>query len=132
MREKIRLAAMQQVTEANLEGLVFTLAFDRTVRNRFVEQIQEIVKRAGETVHFVEFTCIREELESRLVQPSRAEFGKLGSGQDLRSLLQNRAFDGPLLPLDRLVVETIVRSAQEVADLIRTFARRTGCCKLET
>ena len=118
MREKIRLAAMQQVTEANLEGLVFTLAFDRTVRNRFVEQIQEIVKRAGETVHFVEFTCIREELESRLVQPSRAEFGKLGSGQDLRSLLQNRAFDGPLLPLDRLVVETIGRSAQEVADLM--------------
>ena len=65
LREKIRLAAMQQVTEANLEGCwFFTLAFDRTVRNRFVESLLEDTgdcqARAGETVHFVKFTCIRE------------------------------------------------------------------------
>ena len=114
-RERIWLAAIQQATVSHLDGLISTLASDRTVRDLFVERIEEIVTQSGGTVQFVELICNREELESCLVQPFRAKFGKLRLVQQLRTLRQKRAFDGPTLPPDRLVVETFGRSAQEVA-----------------
>ena len=115
LRERVWLAAFEQATDANLDGLIFTLAFDRTVRDRFVDQMQEIVTQSGGTVHFVELTCSHEELERRLVQPSRAEYDKLRSVQQLRALRQIGAFDGPHLPPDRLLFDTTGRSANEVA-----------------
>ena len=118
LREEVWLAAIDQAVGANLGGVIFTLAYDHTVRDRFVDQIQEIVEVTGGTVRFVELTCNREELERRLVLPSRAEFGKLRSVKQLRSLYQIGAFDGPQLPPDRLLVETTGRSADEVAGQI--------------
>ena len=115
LRERVWLAAFEQATDANLDGLIFTLAFDRTVRDRFIDQMQVIVTKSSGIVHFVELTCCHEELERRLVQPSRAEYDKLRSVEQLRTLRQNRAFDGPLLPADRLVVATTGRTAEEVA-----------------
>ena len=115
LREEIWLAAIERAFGAGLEGVVFTLAYDRTVRDRFVDQIQKIGLLSGGTVRFVELTCKREELERRLVQPSRAEFGKLRSVKQLRNLYQMGAFDGPQLPPDRLLVETTGRSADGVA-----------------
>ena len=118
LREEIWLAAIEQAFGAELEGVVFTLAFDRTVRNRFVDQIHKIGLLSGGTVRFVELTCRQEELESRLVQPSRAEFGKLRSVEQLCALHQMGAFDGPRLPTDRLQVDTTGRSPKEVAGRI--------------
>ena len=126
LRERVWLAAFEQATDANLDGLIFTLAFDRTVRDRFVDQIQEIVTLSFGTVHFVELTCKREELERRLVLPSRAEYDKLCSVQQLRALRQMGAFDGPHLPPDRLLFDTTGRSADEVAvQIVNEFSIST-------
>ena len=118
LREEIWLAAIERAFGAKLKGVVFTLAFDRTVRDRFVDQLQEIVMLTGGSLRFVELTCRQEELESRLVEPSRAEFGKLRSVEQLCALHQMGAFEGPSLPPDRLRVDTTGRPAKEVAGQI--------------
>src|SRR5258705_10799269 len=71
LREKVWLAVFTQAVDANLHGLIFTFAFDRTVRGDFVEKTRDVIESAGGEILFVELSCSTEELERRIEHPSR-------------------------------------------------------------
>jgi hypothetical protein len=118
LREKIWHDVFTQSVAANLEGLIFTFVFERTVSRGFIENTKQLIESAGGEVLFVELTCSTEELESRIEAPSRKKFGKLSSVDQFRELKNAGAFLDPPVPVERLVVDTTEFSAADAAMLI--------------
>lgn len=118
LREKVWLEVFSQAVAANLDGLIFTFAFDRSVRESFIENTREVIESSGGEVLFVELRCSVEELERRIEHPSRQSFGKLSSVERFRELKEAGAFVDPGIPAERLVVDTTELSAFDAASLI--------------
>lgn len=118
LREMIWLAVFSQASNTQLAGLIFTFAFDCTVRSSFIGNVRNAVESNGGDVFFVELKCSPEELERRIVQPSRQRFGKLTSVKLFRELSAAGAFVDPGIPADRLLIDTTEVSSSEVARLI--------------
>jgi adenylate kinase len=118
LREEIWLSVFKRAVAENLNGLIFTFAFDRTVRSDFIENTREVIERAGGEVLFVELTCSTEELERRIEDPSRRSFGKLCFVSRFRELQALEAFVDPGIPKNRLVVDTTELSASDAASRI--------------
>ncbi len=118
LREKIWLATFDQAVEAELAGLIFTFAYDRTVRRTFIGAARKIIERNDGEAIFIELTCSLEELERRISDPSRQRFGKLNSVELFRELSAAGAFVDPGIPAERLVVDTTELPTAEAAALI--------------
>lgn len=97
LREQIWLAAFAEAARNDV-SLIFTFNPERTVRERFVQDALDAVESAAGRVVFIELTCAEEELERRMEEPSRKEFGKLASVALYRSLNDAGAFDFAKLP----------------------------------
>ena len=132
LREKIWLAAFAEAARNNV-SLIFTFNPERTVRKRFIQDTLDVVEAAGGQVLFVELTCAEDELERRLEDASRKEFGKLVSVEHYRSLKAAGAFNFPILPND-LSLDTAQHLPAESARLINEFiasqSSRSSECKL--
>ena len=118
LREKMWLAVFSEAAAASLSGLIFTFAFDRTVRSTFIEHLREMIESSGGGILFVELRCSLEELETRIEHPSRKKFGKLSDVEQFRQLKEAGAFVDPGIPEERLVVDTTSLSASDAANLI--------------
>lgn len=118
LREKIWLEVFSRAVAANLDGLIFTFAFDRTVRSGFIENTREVIEASGGEILFVELRCSMEELERRIEHPSRQRFGKLSSVERFRELKEADAFVDPGIPAERMVVDTTELSASDAASVI--------------
>jgi chloramphenicol 3-O-phosphotransferase len=119
LREEMWLAAFREAASAG-QSLIFTFAPERTVRPEFIGETIAAVERHGSRVVFVELDCSNEELERRVENPSRAEFGKLKSGKLFRELSAAGVFDFPPLP-EGLTLDTGRLSPAETAAQIRDF-----------
>ncbi|HKR02072.1 MAG TPA: AAA family ATPase [Pyrinomonadaceae bacterium] len=118
LREKIWLMVFAQAVTANLDGLIFTFAFDRSVQGSFIKKTLEVIESAGGEILFVELRCSPEELEKRIEHPSRKAFGKLNSVGRFRELSEAGAFVDPGIPTERLVIDTTELAASDAASLI--------------
>jgi adenylate kinase len=119
LREAIWLEVLSKAVQAKLDCLIFTFAFDRTVRSSFIENVQRVIEEDGRgQILFVQLTCSPEELEKRIADPSRRRFGKLHSVEQFRQLNEGGAFVDPGIPPGQLVVDTSRLSATEAAELI--------------
>jgi hypothetical protein len=116
LREQIWLAAFAEAARNNV-SLIFTFNPERTVRESFVQDTIELVEGAGGKVVFVELTCAQGELEDRLEDASRKEFGKLASVEQYRSLKDAGAFEFPKLP-NHLSLDTTSQPPADSARLI--------------
>ena len=119
LREQIWLAAFAEAARNNV-SLIFTFNPERTVRERFVQETIDVVEAAGGQVIFVELTCAEEELERRIEDASRKEFGKLASVEQYRSLQDAGAFQFPKLP-NGLSLDTTNLQPAESAQLISEY-----------
>ena len=119
LREQIWLAAFAEAARNNV-SLIFTFNPERTVRERFIQDTLDVVGLAGGEVVFVELTCTPEELERRMADASRTEFGKLASVEQYRSLKDAGAFHFPKLP-NGMSLDTTNQSAADTADLISEY-----------
>ncbi|HEX8772010.1 MAG TPA: AAA family ATPase [Pyrinomonadaceae bacterium] len=115
LRESIWLAVFSRAVEAKVAGLIFTFAYDRTVRPDFIEKVRSVVESGGGEVLFVGLKCSPDELERRIAHPSRGGFGKLNSVEHFRELSAARAFVDPGIPPERLVLDITEVSAPEAA-----------------
>lgn len=97
LREQIWLAAFAEAVRHNV-SLIFTFNPERTVRERFIQDTLDVVEGAGGQVVFVELTCTEDELERRIEDASRKEFGKLASVEQYQTLKDAGAFHFPKLP----------------------------------
>jgi AAA domain len=118
LREKVWLEVFARAAAAQLDGLIFTFAFDCTVRSGFIEDTREVIESSGGEVLFVELRCSSEELERRIESPSRQRFGKLSSAGRFRELKVAGAFVDPGIPTGRLAMDTTELSASDAARLI--------------
>lgn len=116
LREEIWLAAFREAARQNV-SLIFTFNPERTVRARFIQDTLDVIQAAGGRVIFVELTCSQDELERRLVNPSRSEFGKLRSLEQYRELKDAGAFHFPNLP-SGLSIDTTGRPPASTAAMI--------------
>ncbi|MEP6568375.1 MAG: AAA family ATPase [Acidobacteriota bacterium] len=122
LREQIWLAAFGRAAEDKV-SLIFTFNPERTVRGRFVQDTVDIVEAAGGRVVFVELRCAEAELERRLEDASRQEFGKLASVGQYRSLQDAGAFQFPKLPSE-ISLDTTNTPAAAAAKLIYEHINR--------
>jgi shikimate kinase len=118
LREKIWLEVFSGAVVANLNGLIFTFAPDRTVRDGFIQGTRAVVESSGGEVVFVELKCATEELEKRIEHPSRQRFGKLNSVTRFRELKEAGAFVYARTPAEHLVVDTTELSPSAAASEI--------------
>jgi hypothetical protein len=116
LREKIWLAAFSEAARQDL-SLIFTFNPERTVRERFIQDTIDVVEKENGEVVFVELTCAEQDIERRLEDSSRKEFGKLTSRQLYRELKDSGAFEFAKLPIG-ISVDTTNRPADENAQLI--------------
>jgi hypothetical protein len=119
LREQIWRAAFAQAARHNL-SLIFTFNPESTVRACFIQDAIDIVESAGGKIIFVELTCDEEQLERRLEDASRKEFGKLASVEQYRSLKDAGAFQFTRLPKG-ISLDTTRQSAAETARLIGEY-----------
>ena len=119
LREQIWLAAFSEAARQKV-SLIFTFNPEGTVRERFIQDAVDTVESAGGKVIFVELTGAEEELERRMEQDSRKEFGKLASVAQYRSLKAAGAFQFPKLP-SGLTLDTTTQSPLRSAELISEY-----------
>ena len=122
LRELIWLSVFQEAAKNDL-SLIFTFAPERTVRPSFIQDTITTIEARGGVVQFVRLTCDAGNIERRLTSPSRAEFGKLQSLDQYRTLTRAGAFDYPELPAG-LTIDTGAVSPREAAVAIRSFLAR--------
>jgi broad-specificity NMP kinase len=116
LRERIWLDVFKQ---AAIDGIsmIFTFAPERTVRSSLIEQVKQAVE---DNVIFVELTCDEAELERRVENKSRADFGKLNSVEFYRKLKADGVFDYSM-PDPHFKVDTTSISPTETAKAIKEF-----------
>jgi chloramphenicol 3-O-phosphotransferase len=119
LREQIWLAAFAEAARQKV-SLIFTFNPERTVRERFIQDALNVVEAAGGKIIFVELTCAEDELERRIEDASRKEFGKLASIEQYRSLRHDSAFHFPNLP-HGISVDTTIQAPAVSARLISEY-----------
>jgi chloramphenicol 3-O-phosphotransferase len=119
LREQIWLSVFREAASDGV-SLIFTFTPENTVRPQFVEDTIDIVGSSGGRVYFVELICTEGELERRIENPSRKQFGKLSSIKQYRGLKAAGALQFPKLPTG-LSLDTSASSPADTASLIREF-----------
>lgn len=119
LREEIWLAAFGEAARQQA-SFIFTFNPEGTVRERFIQDAIAAVESASGKIIFVELTCDEAELERRIEDASRKEFGKLASVEQYRSLKDAGAFHFPKLP-NGLSLDTTSQSPADTAWLISEY-----------
>ncbi|HEV3468027.1 MAG TPA: AAA family ATPase [Pyrinomonadaceae bacterium] len=122
LRERVWLSVFREAARRGV-SLVFTFSPERTVRAGFITEAAGAVESAGGEVLFVGLTCAEGELERRIEEPGRGEFGKLRSAAVYRRLKEAGAFEYPRLPDSGLTLDTTDRPPAETARLIAEHFR---------
>jgi AAA domain len=120
LREKIWLDIFSEAASSNLPGVIFTFAFEPTVSPEFIGNLKTAVESRGGEVIFVKLTCADDELEKRVVSPSRLNFGKLSSLELFQELEAAGTFSDPGLMTNHLVLDTTGISPVDAAGRIAT------------
>ena len=124
LREEIWLAVLAEAAQQDL-SLIFTFNPERSVRSSFIQNAKDTIESKGSQIVFVELTCDEMELERRMEQLSRKQFGKLASVEQYRALTAEGAFQFPTLPQD-LSVDTTAKppaeTAREIAEYVAARA----------
>ncbi len=118
MREAVWLNVMERAGQEQLPGLITTFTPENTVRPDFVDAVVTTIEGAGGEVLFVQLTCPEAELERRMENESRAEFGKLRSLSLYRQLREEGAFFFTTLPDSGLTIDTSETDPDTSARLI--------------
>ena len=117
LREAWWLAAFGEALKAG-RSLIFTFAPEPTVAPDFPQRAQELIEAGGGTVTFVALHVPPDEQERRLIDPSRAEFGKLRSLDLLRELRPSFEASLAAMPPPALTIDTSAMAPDDAARLI--------------
>ncbi len=115
LREQIWLSVFEQAGQSGLPGLIFTFAPEWSVRQGFIGDAIEVVRRGGGEVEFVKLTCPLAELKARMDSASRQGYGKLTSVTLFERMHAEGSFDDSYMPEPKLTLDTSVCSPKEAA-----------------
>lgn len=120
LRERIWLDTLAQAAASELEGLIFTFAFEKTVTEGFPAKVVRTVEANGGEVIFVRLLCDSNELEKRITNPARQKFGKLTSLDLFKELNGDGVFNTPQDVRDSFAIDTTEIGPAEAAKRIAT------------
>ena len=126
LRERAWLDVMGRAAQEGMPGLLFTFTPERSVRRRFIGDLEESVAAAGGKVVYAGLTCPEEELERRIENESRAEFGKIQSLVQYRRVRDAGGFEYPPIPNTSLTIDTsAMEPSESAARIIEHFGLPT-------
>jgi hypothetical protein len=114
LREQVWLAAFEAAAAAG-QSLIFTFAPETTVHPGLIARLERAIVGRGERIHYVELRCSEAVVQERLVNHSRAAFGKLVDVNLYRSIRDAGRFEFPPLPAPLLVIDSETMSADGAA-----------------
>lgn len=126
LRERLWLELLARAADEGVQGVIFTLAFDRTVSAGFPARLLNLCREHRIELSFIELSCAVPELERRVLAPDRARHGKLNSLDRYRELARSGAFVRFPLPDDTRRIDTTGLSAAESAALVHGFVSGSG------
>jgi hypothetical protein len=117
LREQFWLAVFMEAA-ASGQSLIFTFAPEASVAPDFPERVRSLMGASGGDLTFVALRVSEREQERRIIDPSRAAFGKLRSLELLRQL--RRQFDdcASAMPEPELAINTDVVLPIDAARMI--------------
>lgn len=117
LRERFWLETISTAAEAG-QSLIFTFAPEPTVAVDFPGRVSRLVEAAGGEVIYVALGVGADEQERRLVNPTRAAFGKLRSPEILRNLRASMDASMQAMPSPAIRIDTGATTSAEAADTI--------------
>jgi hypothetical protein len=121
LRETLWRAAFERiVSEPPEPGLIFTFNPENTVPQKFIDDLFELLAKAGIDVRCVELTAPEKVIEERLVVPDRRDKRKLVDLDLYRQLRDAGVFATPVIQRNRLVIDTSKQPPQATAQQIAT------------
>lgn len=128
LREEIWLSVMSEAARTNVDGIIFTFAPERSVSTGFLSRLANEIESLGGSVCLVELQCHEHDLEKRMINATRKEFGKLQSVELYRELRAQNFFTLPGMPASDLVIDTshctAQQSAEAIAAMLNSSSRR--------
>jgi hypothetical protein len=119
LREQVWLAAFEAAAAAG-QSFIFTFAPEATVDPGLIARLECVIVGRGDRIHYVELRCSEAVVQERLVNHSRAAFGKLVDVNLYRSIRDAGGFEFPPLPAPLLVIDSETMSADGAALAVQT------------
>ncbi len=113
----VRLSVFAKAAEAEIDGLIFTMVYERN-REALMSRCVAVVEEAGGEVCFVHLTCTPETLGHRIGNDNRKRHGKIVSGEVLNTFLRNAEARSPFAAAvgwESLTIDTEQASPAEAA-----------------
>ncbi len=117
--EKIRLDVFEAACQAELKGLIFTYMYiGKPGSWFFITDVRELLDQYGGELCLVGLICSQEQLEQRVVEPDRMEFGKINSVEKLQSVFPSTELSFEIPYVETLVIDNTELSPEQTAERI--------------
>ncbi len=120
----IELIRVETVAEAARENvnLIYTFCYAKDFDDAHVAKIVELVEASGGEVCFVLLTCKRSELEKRVLEESRKQYGKANNLEILDEIFDKYDLSSPVPGRESLKIDnTNLSSAETARKIIEHF-----------
>lgn len=117
LREQFWLTIVKEAATLG-RSLIFTFAPEASVAQDFPDRMRSLVEVSGGALTFIELRVSEVEQERRIIDPSRAAFGKLRSLELLRQLREQFKDYASAMPEPRLSIDTEVILPIDAARMI--------------
>ncbi len=117
--EKIRLDVFQHAIDQKLPGLIFTVAYGYGSDDDFVKSVVKLFEDSNNKVSFVQLICSPQELQHRVTQDTRQQYGKVKDPEVLDKLLKEYDFSTPIPFVKSLTIDNTFLDSQTVAQKIK-------------
>lgn len=124
LRANIWLQSFAAAADAQ-QSFVFTFHPEKTVQEDLLSRLQQIIEDSGGAVQYIELVCPDEEVERRLPNASREQFGKLRDVEFYRQLRKSGQFEFTGLPQADLQIDTTQLSPEDAASEIERHLAKT-------
>ncbi len=116
----IEIIRVETVAEAARENvnLIYTFCYAKDSDDAHVAKIVEAVERNSGEVHFVLLRCEQSELENRVLEESRKQFGKANNLEILHEILDKYDLSSPVNGHESLQIDNTNLSPTKVVQKI--------------
>lgn len=125
--KQLRAAIWKESFRAAAEGgqsFIFTFHPEKTVQANLIKELQSAVEDCGGRVQYIELLCPEAEIERRLDNPSRSQYGKLQDLDFYRELREAGQFEFSHLPTAHFSIDTQSVDAESAAERIHEYLMR--------
>ena len=118
LTDDINFFVLSSVAKENIPGVIFTYCYCPDDA-KFVRKIIDSIEKYKGEVNFVQLTCNKSELFSRVTEESRKKYGKLQKVEDLKNLLIKTELYQKISFVESLPIDNTSISAKETAQKIK-------------